>query len=55
MKCSECEGKLEIHRVCMKICMKCNVCNKEYDICKVFQQLDCEIQKMLEQHSAIIL
>ncbi len=55
MKCRECEGKLGIHRVCRKICMKCNVCKKEYDICKVIQKLDHEIQKSLEQHSAAIM
>jgi hypothetical protein len=35
--------------------MKCNTCNKEYDICKVIQKLDHEIHKTLEQYSAAIM
>jgi len=54
MKCRECNGKLEILRMCRKVRMRCNGCGREYQIHEVADQLDSETEEILERYTAII-
>ena len=54
MKCKECKGKLEVLRMCRKVCMQCKGCGKEYQIHEVADQLDRETEEMLARYTTII-
>ena len=54
MKCKKCAGKLEVHRACRRIRLRCMLCNKEYQIHEVASELDRETEKLLEKYTAII-
>ena len=54
MYCKECEGKLEVHRMCRRIRMRCTKCGKEYKIHEVASDMDRETEEMLERYTVII-
>lgn len=54
MKCKECSGQLEVHRMCRKVRMRCNRCKKEYQIHEVASDLDQETEALLERYTSII-
>lgn len=54
MKCKNCDGQLEIVRMCRKIRMQCKKCRREYHIHEVADQLDPETEELLESYTVII-
>ena len=54
MKCKKCSAKLEVHRMCRRIRMRCTGCKQEYQIHEVASQLDRETEEILEKYTAII-
>ena len=54
MKCKKCSGKLEVHRQCRRVRMRCTVCGREYQIHEVAGELDRETEEILERYTAII-
>lgn len=54
MNCKKCSGKLEVHRVCRRIRLRCTLCHKEYQIHEIANELDRETEKVLENYTAII-
>lgn len=54
MKCRECSAKLEVHRMCRRVRMRCTVCKKEYQIHEVAADLDRETEEILERYTTII-
>ncbi len=54
MKCKKCSSKLEVHRMCRRIRMRCTSCNKEYQIHEVASEMDSETERILEKYTAII-
>lgn len=54
MKCKECNSKLEVHRMCRRIRMRCTGCGREYHIHEVASDLDDETVEILERYTAIV-
>lgn len=54
MNCKECSGKLEVHRMCRRVRMRCTVCGREYQIHEVASEMDQETEEILERYTAII-
>ncbi len=54
MKCKICSGKLEVHRLCRKVRMRCTACGKEYQIHEVASELDPETEEILARYTAIV-
>jgi hypothetical protein len=54
MKCRNCSAKLEVHRACGKVRMRCPACLREYHIHEVADDLDDETEKILERFTTII-
>jgi len=54
MKCRKCPGKLEVHRSCGRIRLRCTLCAEEYHIHEVAGELDRETEKILERYTTII-
>ncbi len=54
MKCPECEGKLEVLRLCRKVLLRCGTCRREYQVHEVVGELDRETEKLLARYPAII-
>ncbi len=54
MKCRKCSAKLEVHRACKKVRMRCTGCRHEYHIHEVAADMDHETEKILEKYTAII-
>ncbi len=54
MKCKKCSGKLEVHRMCRRVRMRCTACGLEYQIHEVASELDKETEEILERYTAII-
>ncbi|BCL60512.1 hypothetical protein DGMP_12050 [Desulfomarina profundi] len=54
MKCKQCAGKLEVHRSCRRVRLRCTLCGKEYQIHEVAADLDRETEEVLERYTAII-
>lgn len=54
MKCKKCDGKLEVHRMCRRVRMRCTSCRHEYQIHEVAKDLDQETETILEKYTAII-
>ena len=54
MKCKKCQGKLEVHRQCRRVRMRCTSCGVEYQIHEVADELDRETEEILERYTAII-
>lgn len=54
MKCKKCTGKLEVHRSCRRVRLRCTVCGQEYQIHEVATDLDRETEEILERYTAII-
>lgn len=54
MKCKICSGKLEVHRMCRRVRMRCTECKKEFQIHEVAADLDRETEEMLERYTAIV-
>ncbi len=54
MKCKKCAAKLEVHRMCRKVRMRCSSCKQEYQIHEVASELDRETEEILEKYTAII-
>jgi|GEM_PF-1694710 len=42
MKCKKCSAKLEVHRMCRRVRMRCTGCRQEYQIHEVAGELDRE-------------
>jgi len=54
MKCKQCEGRLEVVRMCSKVRMCCTRCRHEYQIHEVADRLDAETEALLERYTSII-
>ena len=54
MNCKNCSGKLEVHRSCRRIRMRCTACGHEYQIHEVASEMDRETEEILERYTAII-
>ena len=54
MKCLNCDGKLEVKRMCRRIRLRCSECNREYQIHEVAHLLDEETEALLERYTCII-
>lgn len=54
MKCTLCDGELEVLRTCRRIRMRCTRCGKEYRLHEVAWQLDQATELILEKYNAII-
>lgn len=54
MQCRDCGHKLEVVRRCRQVRLKCNGCNREFQIHEVAQDLDQETEKLLERYTCII-
>jgi hypothetical protein len=54
MKCKKCSAKLEVHRMCRRVRMRCTGCNTEYQIHEIAHEMDDETERILERYTAII-
>lgn len=54
MICKICGKRLEVHRMCRRVRMRCKGCKKEYQIHEVAMDLDKETEEILERYTAII-
>ncbi|HSR35782.1 MAG TPA: dual CXXC motif small (seleno)protein [Desulfurivibrionaceae bacterium] len=54
MACKECEGPLEVLRMCRRIRMRCTRCGREFQIHEVADRLDAATEAILERYTAII-
>lgn len=54
MKCPHCSEKLEVHRMCRRVRMRCTGCKKEYQIHEVAELLDEETEELLSRYTSII-
>ncbi|WP_173362833.1 dual CXXC motif small (seleno)protein [Desulfotalea psychrophila] len=54
MKCKECGEKLEVHRSCRRVRMRCISCKAEFQIHEVADQLDAETEEILAKYSTLI-
>lgn len=54
MKCSKCDGLLEVLRMCRRLRMRCTVCAEEFHIHEIADQIDAETEEILERYNAII-
>lgn len=54
MNCPICKSKLEIHRICRKVRMRCSGCKKEYKIHEIAEKMDAETEAKLARFPAII-
>lgn len=54
MKCRECGEKLEVHRACRRVRMRCTSCKKEYQIHEVAHDLDAETEEILAKYTSIV-
>ncbi len=54
MNCPECKGKLEVHRMCRRVRMRCTNCHKEFQIHEVASELDQETEEILARYTSII-
>ncbi len=54
MECPNCSEKLEVHRMCRRVRMRCTGCKKEYHIHEVADQLDDETEEKLSMYTSII-
>jgi DNA-directed RNA polymerase subunit M/transcription elongation factor TFIIS len=54
MKCKKCSARLEVHRMCRRVTMRCTACKHEYQIHEIASELDQETEKILEKYTAII-
>jgi len=54
MKCRKCAGKLEVHRSCRRVRLRCTRCSKEYQIHEIASDLDKETEEILERYTVII-
>ena len=54
MQCKKCSAKLEVHRQCRRVRMRCTGCKREYQIHEVASDLDPETEEQLEKYTAII-
>ncbi len=54
MERKKCTGKLEVHRSCRRVRLRCTACGKEYQIHEVASELDRETEELLERYTAII-
>ena len=54
MQCRKCTGRLEVHRSCRRIRLRCTGCGHEYHIHEVASDLDRETEELLERFTAIM-
>ncbi len=54
MHCKECNGTLEVLRMCSRVRLKCRECRREYQVHEVADRLDPETEAILERYNAII-
>ena len=54
MQCRKCTERLEVHRSCRRIRLRCTGCGHEYHIHEVASDLDRETEELLERFTAII-
>jgi DNA-directed RNA polymerase subunit M/transcription elongation factor TFIIS len=54
MKCRKCSEKLEVHRSCWRIRLRCTGCGHEYQIHEVASDLDAETEAILEKYTVLI-
>jgi len=54
MTCKECEGPLEVLRMCRRIRMRCARCGREFQIHEVADRLDAATEAILERYTVLI-
>lgn len=54
MKCPDCDGRLEVLRMCRRVRLRCPACGREYQVHEVAHLLDPETEAILERYTCII-